>query len=168
MVKHYLQVRLNQNVLNDDVAWIMSDLMKGVVSGGTGTSATVYGIRAGGKTGTTSDQFDIWFDGFTPKYSAALWIGNDINISLTSMSGYAASLWGKIMNQIPAAKSGEYKSMPKGVQYINGEYYAKDTYSYSNYITPEEILKRKQQQLEKERQRNKKNKNNKTKPNPLN
>ena len=158
----------SKRVLNDDVAWIMSDLMKGVVSGGTGTSATVYGIRAGGKTGTTSDQFDIWFDGFTPKYSAALWIGNDINISLTSMSGYAASLWGKIMNQIPAAKSGEYKSMPKGVQYINGEYYAKDTYSYSNYITPEEILKRKQQQLEKERQRNKKNKNNKTKPNPLN
>lgn len=133
-------------VLNEDVAWIMSDLMKGVVSGGTGTAATVYGVRAGGKTGTTTDQFDIWFDGFTPNYSAALWIGNDINISLTSMSGYAAALWGKIMNQIPAAKTGEYKAMPSDVQYVNGEYYAKGTYSYSNYVTPEEILKKKKEE----------------------
>lgn len=142
-------------VLNADVAWIMSDLMKGVVSGGTGTAANVFGTRAGGKTGTTSNQYDIWFDGFTPKYSAALWIGNDINISLTSMSGYAAALWGKIMNRIPSAKTGSYKAQPHSVQYIAGEYYAKGTYSYSNYVTPEEILKRKQEEDKKRQEKSK-------------
>lgn len=142
-------------VLNSDVAWIMADLMKGVVSGGTGTAANVYGTRAGGKTGTTSNQYDIWFDGFTPKYSAALWIGNDINISLTSMSGYAAALWGKIMNQIPSAKTGSYKAQPHSVQYIGGEYYAKGTYSYSNYVSPEEILRRKQEEEKKRQEKDK-------------
>lgn len=120
-------------VLDEGVAWIMTDLMKGVVSGGTGTAARVYGVQAGGKTGTTSSQYDIWFDGFTPKYTAALWIGNDINISLTSMSGYAAALWGKIMNQIPSAAKGKYKEMPDDIDYIGGEYYVKGTHTYINY-----------------------------------
>ncbi len=121
--------RKKVRVLDPGVAWIMADMMKGVVTGGTGTAAYVYGTQAGGKTGTTSDQYDIWFDGFTPKYSAALWIGNDVNISLTSMSGYAAALWGKIMNQVPNASSGEYKDRPDNVEYIYGEYYVEGTYS---------------------------------------
>lgn len=122
-------------VLDKGVAWIMTNLLKGVVSGGTGTAAAVTGTQAGGKTGTTSNQYDIWFDGFTQNYTGALWIGNDINISLTSMSGYAASLWGKIMNQLPEAVKGSYKGMPGDVQYVNGEYYVKGTYSYSGYST---------------------------------
>ena len=116
-------------VLDQGVAWIMADMMKGVVSGGTGTAAALSNVAAGGKTGTTSDQYDIWFDGFTPKYSASLWIGNDVNISLTSMSGYAAALWGNIMNQIPKANKGKYKKMPDNVSYNYGEYYVDGTYS---------------------------------------
>ena len=73
-------------VLDKGVAWIMTDLLKGVVAGGTGTSASISGVTVGGKTGTTSDEYDIWFDGFTPSYSASLWIGNDVNIQLSSMT----------------------------------------------------------------------------------
>ena len=120
-------------VLDKGVAWIMTDLLKGVVSGGTGTSASISGVSVGGKTGTTSDEYDIWFDGFTPSYSASLWIGNDVNIQLSSMSGYAAALWGNIMSQIPNAKKGSYKSMPSDVTTVNGEYYIKGTYSASSY-----------------------------------
>lgn len=101
--------------IDEGVAYIMRDMMYGVVSGGTGTAARVSGIKVGGKTGTTSDQYDIWFDGFTPNYAASLWIGNDNNMMLTSMSGYAAALWGKIMNQIPKAKLGSYPSKPDNV-----------------------------------------------------
>lgn len=120
-------------VLDSGVAWIMTDLLKGVVSGGTGTGAALSSVTVGGKTGTTSDEYDIWFDGFTPSYSASLWIGNDVNIQLSSMSGYAASLWGKIMGQIPNASKGSYKSMPSDVTRVNGEYYITGTYSAVSY-----------------------------------
>ncbi|MBR5315967.1 MAG: transglycosylase domain-containing protein, partial [Firmicutes bacterium] len=114
-------------VLDPGVAWIMRDLLHGVVSGGTGGGAAISGVRVGGKTGTTDDEFDIWFDGFTPNYSAALWIGNDQNFELTSMSSYAAGLWGEIMDQIDAAKEGSYKSMPSNVISSGGEYYISGT-----------------------------------------
>lgn len=120
-------------VLNEDVAWIMKDLLQGVVQGGTGTSAYISGVSVGGKTGTTSDQYDIWFDGFTPSYSAALWVGNDVNIRLTGYGSYAASIWSKIMRNIPNALKGSYPAMPSTVQRVGGEYYAAGTYSSNGY-----------------------------------
>ena len=116
-------------VLDEGVAFIMTDMLKSVVSKGIGSPASISGVQSGGKTGTTSSEYDIWFDGFTPSYAAALWIGNDVNMQLTSMSGPAAALWGKIMNQIPKAKKGSYKEQPSDVTYVNGEYYTKGTES---------------------------------------
>ncbi|MGI6211164.1 MAG: transglycosylase domain-containing protein [Anaerovoracaceae bacterium] len=121
-------------VLDKGVAWIMRDVMCGVVeSGGTGVNAAISGVDVAGKTGTTSDHYDIWFDGYTPTYTASLWIGNDVNITLTSESGAAAALWGKIMGQISAAKKGTWKSMPSDVQKVGNEYYVKGTYGGSTY-----------------------------------
>lgn len=114
-------------VLDPAVAFIMRDMMQDVVSQGTATGARVSGTQAGGKTGTTSSQYDIWFDGFTPKYSASLWIGNDMNMPLTSMSEYASRLWGIIMNDIPSANDGKYKDKPDDVVTYRGEYYVKGT-----------------------------------------
>lgn len=119
----------SSKVLDEGVAFVMTDMLKSVVSQGIGSPARISGVQAGGKTGTTSSEFDIWFDGFTPSYAAALWIGNDVNMQLTSMSGPAAALWGKIMNQIPKAKKGHYKSQPSDVIHVNGEYYTKGTES---------------------------------------
>lgn len=119
----------SSKVLDEGVAFVMTDMLKSVVSQGIGSPARISGVQAGGKTGTTSSEFDIWFDGFTPSYAAALWIGNDVNMQLTSMSGPAAALWGKIMNQIPKAKKGHYKSQPSDVTHVNGEYYTKGTES---------------------------------------
>lgn len=119
----------SSKVLDEGVAFVMTDMLKSVVSQGIGSPAGISGVQAGGKTGTTSSEFDIWFDGFTPSYAAALWIGNDVNMQLTSMSGPAAALWGKIINQIPKAKKGHYKSQPSDVTHVNGEYYTKGTES---------------------------------------
>lgn len=102
-------------VLDSGVAWIMRDILQTVVSEGIGSYARVSGEKVGGKTGTTSDSFDIWFDGFTANYSAAIWVGNDVNIKLSSMSNKAASLWGKIMGQIDDAKGGTYSKRPSNV-----------------------------------------------------
>ena len=102
-------------VLDSGVAWIMRDVLQTVVSEGIGSYARVSGEKVGGKTGTTSDSYDIWFDGFSANYSASIWIGNDVNIKLSSMSPMAASLWGRIMGQIDGAKGGTYSNRPSNV-----------------------------------------------------
>ena len=114
-------------VLDEGVAWIMTDVLKSVVTNGLGRPAALSGAQAGGKTGTTSDKYDIWFDGFTQSYAAALWIGTDVNLELTSMSSTTAALWGKIMNQVSAAKEGTYREMPDNVIRYRGEYFTKGT-----------------------------------------
>ena len=120
-------VKRSHKVMDEGVAWIMTDVLKSVVSDGIAGGAKLKGVKSGGKTGTTQDQYDIWFDGFTPRYAAALWIGTDKNAELTTMSGPAASLWGKIMNQIPKVKKGKYLEQPDNVIKVNGEYYTRDT-----------------------------------------
>ncbi len=117
----------SHEVLDAGVAWIMTDLLKSVVTQGIGYGASISGVQSGGKTGTTDEQKDIWFDGFTPSYSASLWIGVDQNCAGSEMSGPAAALWGKIMDQIEGAKQGSYKSMPSNVIYSGGEYYISGT-----------------------------------------
>jgi len=57
----------------------MIDMLQGVVNGGTGSRIRRYGVTApmGGKTGTTNDNTDGWFMGFTPSLSAGCWVGGD-------------------------------------------------------------------------------------------
>ncbi|HCU07543.1 MAG TPA: hypothetical protein DF480_00995, partial [Clostridiales bacterium] len=49
-----------------------------------------------------SERYDVWFCGLTPQYSAALWIGNDVNIPMNQGSGAAATLWSRIMQRVCA------------------------------------------------------------------
>ena len=114
-------------VLDEGVAFIMTDCLKSVVSRGIAGNASIYGTEVGGKTGTTNDNYDYWFVGFTPKYSAALWIGTDHNHAMSSSSSSAALLWSRIMRQVPDITEGEYPQQPEDVVYVNGEYYTKGT-----------------------------------------
>ncbi len=67
-------------VMSKETAFIMVDLMRGVVKEGTGFGATRLGKPAAGKTGTTNDSFDVWFSGFTRDLVATAWVGYDINV----------------------------------------------------------------------------------------
>ena len=126
-------------VMNEGVAWIMTNVLQSVVTNGIGSPAAVKGIKVGGKTGTTDSRYDIWFDGFTPSYSAALWIGTDNNVQMDSMSEKAAALWSKIMGQVKKAKKGEYPGMPKNVfRAWNGEFYTNGTAPPEPEPEPEE------------------------------
>ena len=111
--------------MNKGVAWIMQETLKSVVS--YNNYMYVTDVEPGGKTGTTNDQYDIWFDGFTPTYAASIWIGTDENVEMSSMSTPAAALWGKIIDQIPNAKNGSYSDMPSNVIQIGSEYFTKGT-----------------------------------------
>lgn len=143
--------------LNGGVAWIMQEILKSVVS--FNRYMYVEGVQPGGKTGTTNDQYDIWFDGFTPSYAASIWIGTDENIEMSSMSTPAAALWGKIINQIPNAKKGEYPKQPAGVITKGGEYFTKGTETGLSSYNDKEARKKAEaaarRKWEKEREKHK-------------
>lgn len=87
--------------ISPEAAYIMVDLMKGVVNGGTGTRANLGSMPAAGKTGTATEKTNLWFCGVTPYYSGAVWIGHDKQtIPLNGLaSSNAANIWGKIMKK---------------------------------------------------------------------
>jgi penicillin-binding protein 1A len=58
-------------------AYLMTDMLRAVVLGGTGRRAARLGRPLGGKTGTTNDQADAWFLGFSPEIATGVWVGHD-------------------------------------------------------------------------------------------
>ncbi|MCM1515053.1 MAG: transglycosylase domain-containing protein [Paraprevotella sp.] len=88
-----------QHVISSDAAWKMVELMRGVMDGGTGSRMRFrYGVRApmGGKTGTTNDNTDGWFVGYTPSLAFGAWVGGDERdvhfASMTYGQGASAAL----------------------------------------------------------------------------
>ena len=96
--------------------------------------------------------YDIWFDGFTPSYAGALWIGTDENVDMNTTSTPAARLWGNIMNQIPAAKEGEYKEQPSNVIYTSGCYFTEGTETGLAYWSGSEERKKAEEAKKKARE----------------
>lgn len=116
-------------VYDEGVAFIMTDVLRTTVTDGIGRRASIGIQPVGGKTGTTTDNYDAWFVGFTPQYAASVWIGNDVNIELTQGSAAAASLWSTVMRQLAVnATTTSFRSRPDNVYYSGGEYYVKGTY----------------------------------------
>ncbi|MDX6289827.1 MAG: penicillin-binding protein [Blastocatellia bacterium] len=62
-------------VVSEYVALTMVTMMRGVVQGGTASSAQVLGVPLAGKTGTVNDHTDVWFIGYTPTYVTGVWMG---------------------------------------------------------------------------------------------
>ena len=99
-------------VLDPLVARIMISMLEGVVAGGTGYNAIryeygpvalPYEVAAGGKTGTTNDGTDIWFNGFTPNLLATVWFGMDLPQEIwpnATGAGAPAPVWGNFMKRV--------------------------------------------------------------------
>ena len=68
--------------LSPETAYVMLDMLRGVVQRGTGRRVAALGRPVAGKTGTTNDLADAWFIGFTPEYCTGVWVGNDKRVSL--------------------------------------------------------------------------------------
>lgn len=79
----------------------LNSALQGVITQGTATSAQI-GRPAAGKTGTTSSERDIWFTGYVPQLSVAVWVGNDDYTPLIAGStggGFVAPVWRDFMSQ---------------------------------------------------------------------
>ena len=107
---------VKERVMDEGIAFIMTDMLHSVVTNGIAGSAAIGSQPVAGKTGTTSDNYDAWFVGFTPQYAASVWIGNDINVELSQGSVSAAKVWSKIMKQVvEGLPAGSFPSAPSDV-----------------------------------------------------
>ncbi len=81
-------------VISDGVAYTVADVMKGTLEYGTAAGQGI-GCPAAGKTGTTEEQADAWFVGYTPHVSTAVWVGNpNERVALPGYGGQlAAPIW---------------------------------------------------------------------------
>ncbi|HBT18042.1 MAG TPA: penicillin-binding protein [Firmicutes bacterium] len=92
-----------EQVIRAETAWAVTDMMQGVITYGTGRSADP-GRPAAGKTGTSNENTDAWFVGFTPELVVVLWIGNDDRSPLRIGEriiggGTAAEYWGSFVRR---------------------------------------------------------------------
>ena len=71
------RVGKGQQVISENSAFIMANMMKGVVNSGTGYKIKELERPAAGKTGTSNDQMDTWFIGYTPTWVCGVWVGFD-------------------------------------------------------------------------------------------
>jgi penicillin-binding protein 1A len=92
-----------RQVLDPRAAFIVRDMMRDAAERGTGTRARAAVPRTvpiAGKTGTTNDNYDVWFMGMTPDLVGGVWLGFDKPKTIGDKAGggtYAAPIWGQMM-----------------------------------------------------------------------
>lgn len=106
-----------REVLTEETAYIMTDILEDVVFGisGTGTSAAFPNMSIAGKTGTTNDSKDKWFAGYTPYYVGSVWVGYDTPTEVNMSGNPAARLWKGVMSKIHAELPNQEFRRPSGV-----------------------------------------------------
>ena len=98
-------------VVDEEVAYVMTDMLKAVLTEGTGSDASIGKMPVAGKTGTTNNKYCVWFVGYTPYYVGATYIGDDVGrkdsngnkIDLRPVEGSSsttAKLWANVMKPI--------------------------------------------------------------------
>lgn len=105
-------------VVSPEVSYVMTDILRSTVTSGLGNRAKLFSgntkIPVAGKTGTTQEKGDIWFLGYTPYYSAGVWIGNDTpQVKLSKGSSRAAEFWSYIMKEAHANYEAKNFDVPK-------------------------------------------------------
>ena len=100
----------NKRAMSEQTAFIMQNMLTGVIKNGTGTSASLGNIYAGGKTGTTNSNKDRWFMGFTPNYVAGVWMGYEIPKAMSG-SNVCPKIWKSVMQPIHDGKT--IKTIPE-------------------------------------------------------
>lgn len=104
-------------VMSEKTAYEMTSMLEGVIARGTGTAASI-GRPAAGKTGTTDDNHDAWFIGYTPDIVTAVWVGDDTGSqSLGEIYGgtVPAQIWHDYMASAVSGTSADDFDVPAGM-----------------------------------------------------
>ena len=120
-----------KRVLKDSTAFLLTDAMADSLEANrhfsgpeisvnsTSTRAALSGMSAAGKSGTTTNNVDVWFVGFTPYYTAGVWGGCDNNQQLSAGNGgtsFHKDIWRKIMTRVHEGMSDPGFAVPDSVE----------------------------------------------------
>jgi penicillin-binding protein 1A len=142
-----------RKVINEVTAYSVVSMMEGVISKGTGRSMYSFGINAqsiAGKTGTTNDNSDLWFMGYTPQLLAGAWVGADDRYIRFTDNYFgqgahgALPIWAYFMEKVakdPACNLDPNASFdkPSGMGDLNINFVGQDTTAADIPVETEEI-----------------------------
>ena len=122
-----------ERVVEEDTSFIVTDLLKAVITEGTGRMASSLNSKSpvAGKTGTTNDFTDAWFVGYSPDLTTGVWVGKDNHFTLGNKeSGARAALpiWTDFMNVALDIYNGGTFEIPEGIELVE-TYYGNIPYS---------------------------------------
>ncbi|TNF44114.1 MAG: PBP1A family penicillin-binding protein [Epsilonproteobacteria bacterium] len=133
-----------ENFTTPEQAYLMTDVLKDVVKRGTGRNARVEGIELAGKTGTTNNNIDAWFCGYSPTIETIVWFGRDDNtrIGRAATGGALAApafafYYKKLLELYPETK--RTFDIPDGV--YRGEYEGKSEFFTAHSPLPDSYKK---------------------------
>jgi len=105
-----------ERVVHEASAFLVTSMMRSVINEGTAAAARAWDFRpdAAGKTGTTNDQRDAWFAGYTPDLLCVVWVGFDDNTPIGfSGSRVALPIWVEFMKGALAGMRPKYFKVPE-------------------------------------------------------
>ena len=103
--------------VKDSTAALLTSAMESVVEEGSGSAAALGNMPVAGKTGTADNDKDIWFCGYTPYYTCAVWGGYDDPKSMTNIdTTFRFRIWKSIMSRIHAGLETKQFEMPTSVE----------------------------------------------------
>lgn len=108
----------HHKVIKESTAALLTSAMQDVIDKGTGGPAKLKDMPAAGKTGTTEKTQNLWFCGYTPYYTASIWVGYDSGQPMEKIwdKSWHKTLWAKIMNRVHEDKSYKEFEMPSSVK----------------------------------------------------
>lgn len=117
-------------VVDPEVAYVLTDMLKSVITEGIGGAASFGDMPVAGKTGTTNDNNDAWFVGYTPYYVGSTYIGDDYRLDPVTKdkirrrgvihgSSTSAKLWSRVMNKVHEGLSPIKFKSPHKIEYYN-------------------------------------------------
>ncbi len=110
-----------ERVLTEGEAYDVTKLLEGVITQGTGAGYTSIGCSSeAGKTGTSEEESDAWFVGYTPMYSTAVWVGHPQSREYTGFGGPTAGpIWRSYMESAQEGECPEFE-VPDSLPELSG------------------------------------------------
>ncbi len=110
-----------EEVLSPQTAYLITDLLQGVIKNGTGYNARALGRPSAGKTGTTNEFNDAWFIGYTPELVTGVWVGYDDRSTLGERESggvVACPIWTQFMQETLKNKPVSDFPVPENIVFI--------------------------------------------------